>query len=181
MLPVFFLVLCIKSEQEKKPRAFKVSLKCISSPSPPKLADSHHVPQRRLAWTARATKGHFQHKHMIMCADLSVRLLLAQGQERRCQCRLSCAPLQGRRAGWSQRCAHSAYTNIISHFNKPANNEHSFVRLMMRLVVAWPWPTLCLLSGVKVLPGERLTPWTRLWTQPGITSDTRTLRTHTGI
>lgn len=62
---------------KKKPKAFKVSL-CMSSPSPPKLADSHHVPKNPLAWIARGTKWHFQHKHMIMCADLSVRLLLAQ-------------------------------------------------------------------------------------------------------
>lgn len=63
--------------RKKKPKAFKVSLS-MSSPSPPKLADPHHAPKHRLARIARGTKWHFQHKHMIMCADLSVRLLLAQ-------------------------------------------------------------------------------------------------------
>lgn len=38
-----------------------------------------------------------------------------------------------------------------------------------------------LLSDVKAQRGGRLTPWTHLWTQPGITSDTQTLRTQKGM
>lgn len=77
MLPVFYLVLCIKSEQENKPKAFEAPLR-VSSPSPAELADSRHVPRGPFVSDSKGSKWHFQRKHAIMCADLSVRLLLAQ-------------------------------------------------------------------------------------------------------
>lgn len=119
-----------------------------------------------------------------MCADLSVRPLLAQpvGQGAGTRAPLPVWPQLCLSAGTSSQIrTHITRINTICHFNKLTNTVRSFARVMIRLVVAVPLPTLCLLLGVKAQPGERLTPWTHLWTQPGITSDTRTLVTHTGI
>lgn len=119
-----------------------------------------------------------------MCADLPVRPLLAQpvGQGAGTRAPLPVWPQLCLSAGTSsQICTYITRINTICHFNKLTNTVRSFARVMIRLVVAVPLPTLCLLLGVKAQPGERLTPWTHLWTQPGITSDTQTLVTHTGI
>lgn len=148
------------------------------------LADSYHVPKRHLAWMARGTKWHFQHKHIIMCADLSVRPLLAQpvGQGAGTGAPLPVWPQLCLPAGTSsQICTHITRINTICHFNNCTNTGRSCVRVMNHLAAAATLPTLCLLSDVKLQPGERLTPWTHSWTQPGITSDTRTLVTQTGI
>lgn len=184
MLPVFHLVLCIKSEQGKKKKKSPKLLKClcVSSPSPRK-ADSHHVPKRRLAWIARGAKWHFQHKQMIMCADLSVRPLLAQpvGQGAGTRAPVPVWPQLRLSAGTSgaNGALHTSTQFVISIGLQTLTVQ--LLGVMVRWAVALPLPTLCLLSDVKAPPGERRTPWTRLWTQPGITSDTRTLITYTGI
>lgn len=96
-------------------------------------------------------------------------------------------------ARWSQLYTHT-YTHthinhIMCHFSKHTNRDRSFVRFLICRpnidFCAALANSLCLclslLSGVKAQRGGRLTPWTHLWTQPGITLGTQTLITQTGM
>ena len=72
----------------------------------------------------------------------------------------------------------------MCNFTQHTNKDHSFVHFQIWFY--WFLRCLCqlslsLLSDVRAQQGGRRTPWTHLWTQPGITSDTQTLRTQWGM
>lgn len=124
-----------KSSKKKNPKRFLcVFVDVLSITVKVMLADSHHVPRHCLAWIARGTRWHFQHKHTIMYRAPPVCSLLAQpvsqstGTELWWQFGFSCAFLQGHNPDSQiEPVLHAHTDHIICHFTKHADKYCSFV------------------------------------------------------
>lgn len=115
-----------------------------------------------------------------------------------CQAGFSCASPRGhdphsqmQAALHTHMRAHTHVNHIMSHFLW-AYKQTSFICSLSNLSACFfccfffpvlPLPTLSLslLSDARAQREGKLTPWTHLWTRPGIILDTQTLTMHTGI
>lgn len=130
------------------------------------------------------------HDHVFSLPDRSLLAQpVSQGTETElwCQSGFSCAALRGRDPHSQMEPAlhsHRDINHLMCNFMKHTEIVHLFLICQPNIALCAASANSlspCLLSDVRAQRRGRLTPWIHLWTQPGITFDTQTLITQTGI